>query len=179
MEEDGCMQAILHLHGREIDIFLTSTGDRLWMNIGLWKIFMHRLIRNGEVLEVREEPMVFYLPMTRMVRLRSRRQISVAQSIVTPMQCLGWGPICVALDWLLPWIRVTWLNKVVIVLCWWPCVVVLWSFNDFSIYLSSSSKKTPRPCWSLCSTTLHSGIAFLKEAIISPSYFMKNSTMTI
>ena len=57
-------------------------------------------------------------------------------------------------------------------------MVVLWSFNNFSMSLLSSSQKSPSRCWSSCSTTLHSGIDFFKEAMISPSYFMKTSTTT-
>ena len=39
-------------------------------------------------------------------------------------------PIC---EWILAWVRVMDVKKVVIVLCWWSCVVVLMSFNFVSL----------------------------------------------
>ena len=49
------------------------------------------------------------------------------------------------------------LKKAVIVLRWWARVVVLLSVNNFSWCLVSSSKKSPKYCWSSYSTTLRNG----------------------
>ena len=52
------------------------------------------------------------------------------------------------------WGRVTELKKFVIVLCWWVVVVILFSFNNFSLYLLSSNKNNPKQRWSLYSIIL-------------------------
>ena len=64
-------------------------------------------MQNGEVSEAREAPAMvgdngFNLSI-RVVRswsmgLGPMCTIAIAQSIVTPLLCLGWEPICVALD---------------------------------------------------------------------------------
>ena len=71
------------------------------------------------------------------------------------------------------------LKKTVIVLCWWACVGILLSFNNFSLCLLRSSKKSPKHCWSSYSITLHSGPKLLlKVAMVSHYYFIKNTTVT-
>ena len=57
------------------------------------------------------------------------QQIAIAGSIITPLQCPSWNPICVSLHWFLAWVGEMGLKKSVIVLCWWACVAVLWSVN--------------------------------------------------
>ena len=54
-------------------------------------------------------------------------QTAIIWSIVTPLKCPGEGPICEeAHDWLVAWVGVMGLKKIVIVLCGWACVCV-WS----------------------------------------------------
>ena len=88
------------------------------------------------------------------------RSIAIVWSIVTCLQCLGWEPICVALDWLVAWVEVMGIKNVVIVLCWWACVVVFLSFNNFSLRLLSSREKSPRLHWFSYSVTLGTGRKF-------------------
>ena len=57
------------------------------------------------------------------------RQIAIARSIVNPLQFPGQEPIYVALGWLVGWVEVIWLKKVVLFLCWWACVAVLFPFT--------------------------------------------------
>ena len=64
---------------------------------------------------------------------------------------------CVALHWLAPFLGVMWVKKVEDVLSWWVCVVVLLSFNNFSLHLLIFSKNSPRYQWSLYFITLHNG----------------------
>ena len=71
------------------------------------------------------------------------QQITIAQSIVTPLQGPRWDPTCAVHDWLVAWAGVIGLKKFVIVLCLWDCVVVLF-FNNFFPCLLSSSKNSPK-----------------------------------
>ena len=80
-------------------------------------------------------------------------QIAIARSIVIPLLCPSWGPICVSRDWLVALVGVMGLKKVVIVLCGWAGVAVF--FNNFFRCLLSSSKKSPRHRWSSYSITFH------------------------
>ena len=69
------------------------------------------------------------------------------------------------------------LRKVVIVLCWWVCVVVLFSFTNFSLCFLSSNNNSPKHHWSSYSITLYDGPKVLvKEAIIFP-ISLTNSTV--
>ena len=103
-----------------------------------------------------------YLSMTKVVRSWSigpgqhARKIAIAQSIVTPLLCPGRETIYIAFDWLVAWISMMGLKNVVIVLCWWAYVVILLSFNNFSMCLLSSSKKCPKHRWSSYSITSYS-----------------------
>ena len=82
--------------------------------------------------------------------------IAIAWSIVTPLLCPGREPICISLKWLVALVGVMGLKNVVIVLCGWVYVAILLSFNNFSLCLLSSSKKSPTHHWSSYSITLRS-----------------------
>ena len=137
------------------------------------------LLQDGEIFEVREAPSVLcnndlYLLVTRLMRPWFRWtcliycdfQVSwmIAQLRGRQLHCS---------------MRSDWAKEVVIVLCWWACVVVLLS-NNFSPCLLSSRKRSPKYHWSssysinLRTKTKHC----LKGAMVSPSYFIKTIAVT-
>ena len=65
---------------------------------------------------------------------QSAKHIVIAWSIATYFVCLDQEPTYVVLDWLVAW-GVMSLTKFVIFLYWWSVVVVLLSFNNFSLSL--------------------------------------------
>ena len=69
--------------------------------------------------------------------------IAIAWAIVNHFQCSGWEAICVALDWFVAWVGVIGLKNVVVVLCWWDCMVVL-QIRPLSLELY---KEQPKQHW--------------------------------
>ena len=68
------------------------------------------------------------------------------------------------------------------VLCWCSCVVVLLSFNNLSLCLLSSSKKSPEQCWSSYSNDIfHSPMTnlakfFLLEVLFVHIFLLQSLT---
>ena len=101
-------------------------------------------------------------------------------SFITPLQCPCWDSICVALECLVAWVAVMGLKNAVILLCWWACVVVLLSINNFSLCMLSSCKKSPRCHWSSCSITLRGGLKpWLKRQWHLPLFRKKQQSKTM
>ena len=76
--------------------------------------------------------------------------IAIARSIVTPLECSGWEPTCVAFDPL---------------------------SNNFSLCLLSLARIIPNTIGLHISLLCMVGKVLFKVVEVSPSYFMKNSTM--
>ena len=94
----------------------------------------------------------------------------VALSIITPFECSSWDPTCVALDWLVAWEEVMEPTKIIVVLCWWVVVVLLFNF-------SRCLKNVPKKLGYRIPLPFLVGKALFEEAVVSSPCFIKNSTM--